>query len=34
VGVHILYRKIGVQTRAGAALFAMDHDLLAPPDPS
>jgi DNA-binding NarL/FixJ family response regulator len=27
-----IYNKIGVSTRAGAALFAMEQDLLAPAD--
>jgi DNA-binding NarL/FixJ family response regulator len=26
------YRKIGVSTRAAAAVFAMEHGLVAPPD--
>ncbi|HSJ72978.1 MAG TPA: response regulator transcription factor, partial [Miltoncostaeaceae bacterium] len=32
VGHHVahVYDKIGVSTRAGAALFAAEHDLLAP----
>ena len=29
--VRHIYDKIGVSTRAGAALFAMQHDLLEPP---
>jgi DNA-binding NarL/FixJ family response regulator len=31
VGHHIqhIYRKLGVSTRAGATLFAMQHDLIA-----
>ena len=35
VHTHIIniYGKIGVNTRAGATLFAMEHDLIAPPGP-
>lgn len=29
--VYDIYDKIGVSTRAGAALFAMEHDLIQPP---
>jgi DNA-binding NarL/FixJ family response regulator len=31
VGTHVehIYAKAGVATRAGATLFAMEHDLLA-----
>jgi DNA-binding NarL/FixJ family response regulator len=28
--VQHVYRKIGVSSRAAAALFALEHDLLAP----
>jgi DNA-binding CsgD family transcriptional regulator len=30
--VRHVYDKIGVSTRAGAALFAMEHDLIQPAD--
>jgi DNA-binding NarL/FixJ family response regulator len=30
--VQDVYARIGVSSRAGAALFAMEHDLLAPQD--
>jgi HD-GYP domain-containing protein (c-di-GMP phosphodiesterase class II)/DNA-binding CsgD family transcriptional regulator len=32
--VRHIYDKIGVSTRAGAALFAMEHDLVQPADPA
>jgi DNA-binding NarL/FixJ family response regulator len=30
--VQDLYARLGVSTRAGAALFAMEHGLLGPPN--
>jgi DNA-binding NarL/FixJ family response regulator len=35
VGRHVenIYSKIGVSTRAGATVFALQHDLASPPPP-
>jgi hypothetical protein len=29
-GIQHIYEKLGVSTRAGATLFAVEHDLLTP----